>query len=80
MQEGQRSFLQEIAGSPGAGNRPGLPQIRTCAFRAYGSSRHGFAYGRHTEGTSTGGGTGNHCNSRAKETPELAARHERRAS
>src|ERR1700674_384065 len=27
----------------------GLPQIRTCAINAYGSSGHGFATRRHTE-------------------------------
>jgi hypothetical protein len=35
--------LVELAGWPWAVARPGLPQIRTCALNAYGSSQRGFA-------------------------------------
>lgn len=36
---------------------PGLPQIRTCAIRASGSSNHGFAAVRYTECTTRGLGS-----------------------
>jgi hypothetical protein len=43
--------LVEVAAEPGrpGGHPPGLPQIRTCATNAYGSSSHGFAACRYTE-------------------------------
>ncbi len=37
---------EKMAGSPRAVTRPRLPQIRTCAVNASGSSSHGFAAGR----------------------------------
>ena len=36
---------QKVPGGPG-GCPPGLPRIRTCPIKAYGSSGHGFATGR----------------------------------
>jgi hypothetical protein len=35
---------ERLAGSPGVMAHPGLPQIRTCAINAYGSSSHRLAY------------------------------------
>jgi hypothetical protein len=37
-------YFLKSAGSPWAVTHPGLPQIRTCAINAYGSSRYGFTY------------------------------------
>jgi hypothetical protein len=36
-------YSTNAAGWPGAVSRPGLPQIRTCAINASGSSDYGFA-------------------------------------
>ena len=38
-----KNTWQDWAGWPREVTRPGLPQIRTCAIDAYGSSSHGFA-------------------------------------
>ena len=40
---------RQRTGSPGAVARPGLPQTRTCAINAFGSSSYPFATRRHTE-------------------------------
>jgi hypothetical protein len=52
--------------SPGrrGGRPPRLPQIRTCATNASGSSCHSFAVRRYTEWTTRGGGSAKHANNR----------------
>jgi len=52
------------AGWPRVVAHPGLPQIRTCAINAYGSSGYGFAGRRYTEWTTTAPGSG--CRSRSR--------------
>lgn len=49
---------EEWAGSSRVIAHPGLPQIRTCAIDAYGSSGYGFAARRYTEWTTTAFGSG----------------------
>jgi hypothetical protein len=43
-----------VLGSPGAVARPGLPQIRTCPIKAFGSSSHQFAAHRNCQVAQTG--------------------------
>jgi len=50
--------LESEAGWPRVVTYPGLPRIRTCPMKAYGSSSHGLAYGRHTEWMAIAGGSG----------------------
>ena len=41
------------------GYLPGLPRIRTCPIKAYGSSGNGLRYVRYTEWTTVARGNGN---------------------
>ena len=50
-------LAEQLAGSARVIAHPGLPQIRTCAINAYGSSSHGFAAERYTEWTTTAAGS-----------------------
>src|SRR5579884_188038 len=56
---------ERLPGRPG-GCPPGLPQFRTCAINASGSSGNGLAAPRYTEWTTSGGGSGKRCNNRLK--------------
>ena len=59
---------------------PGLPQIRTCPIKAYGSSDHACAAARHTEWTANAGGSGNRFKSRVKWSQEITGARARRDS
>src|SRR5260370_18667633 len=50
-----RLKIERLAGWPWVVANPGLPQIRTCPIKAYGSSYRGFAARRYTEWTRTTG-------------------------
>jgi hypothetical protein len=53
------SLHEEVAGWPQVVTFPGLPQIRTCSIKAYGSLGHGFATRGYTEWTTRGLASGN---------------------
>ena len=59
---------------------PGLPRIRTCPIKAYGSSGQRFAAPRYTEWTTHGGGNGYFRHSFRKLAQENQPAHERRDS
>jgi hypothetical protein len=59
------------AGSPWAVAGPGLPQIRTCAINASGSSGYGFAAARYTEWTTSARGSGNRSMRRLMASQEM---------
>ena len=68
------------AGSPRAVARPGLPQIRTCAIRASGSSGQGFAARRYMEWMARAGGSGYRASNAWKRSHVSRDFHDRRRS
>ena len=80
MAEAPRRGEVAWAGWPWVVAHPGLPQTRTCAIDAYGSSNHGFAGRRYTEWTTTAAGSGYRSNSRLKCTHGMVPSRRRRDS
>ena len=60
------------AGWPQVVTFPGLPQIRLCPIKAYGSSDHGFATRGYTEWTTRGLASGT-CANRGGMSPQAAS-------
>ena len=69
-----------LAGWPWVVAHPGLPQTRTCAINAYGSSSHGFAARRYTEWITTARGNGYRSRSRLKRGHGMVPSRRRRDS